>query len=93
MIYYKNPTVKTLLTKNDQSPSPSDLQKSNLFYECICKIGDCESLLSSYIGVTQTTLSGRLTIHKGSGAIKDHMERYHNLLLTKDALFNNTNIL
>ena len=93
MIYYKNPTVKTILTKNDQSPSPSDLQKTNLVYEYTCKIGDCERLQSSYIGVTQTTLSRRLTMHKGSGAIKDHMERCHNLPLTRDALVNNTKIL
>ena len=93
MIYYENSIGKTLLPKNYQSSSPSELQKTSLIYEYLCKTGDCERLQSSYIGVTQTTLSRRLTMHKGSGAIKDHMERCHNLPLTREALVNNTKIL
>ena len=45
---------------------------------------------NSYIGDTQTTLSRRLTMHKGSGAINDHMQRRHNLSLTEEALVNIT---
>ena len=93
IIYYKSQTVTSLLTKNNQSPPLDDLQKTNLVYELNCKNGDCEHHGTSYTGVTQTTLSRRLTVHKAQGAPRDHLFHQHNLHITRDALVNNTKII
>ena len=93
IIYYKSSLTTSLVMKNDQSPPTSDLQKTNLVYEYICDIGDCERLQNSYIGVTRTTLSRRLTMHKGNGAPKDHCNKEHNQALSRDMLVTNTKIL
>ena len=79
--------------KNDQSPPLDDLQRTNLVYEFKCKQGDCEHLNISYIGVTRTTLSRRLTMHKSSGAPKDHYNNKHNAGLSREALVNSTKII
>ena len=95
VIYSKNTTIKGLVSKNNQSPPPSDLQKTNVVYEFKCQTGECEHLNNSYIGVTTTSLSRRLTMHKGpgGGAPKSHHENIHNLPITRNILVNNTKIL
>ena len=79
--------------KNDQSPPCDDLQKTNLVYEFTCPEDGCEHLRNSYIGVTQTSLSRRLTMHKASGAPKMHLNGSHNKPLTRETLVQNTKIL
>ena len=62
-------------------------------YEFRCQTGECEHLNNSYIGVTTTSLSRRLTMHKGGGAPKSHHENVHDLPITRNILVNNTKII
>ena len=41
----------------------------------------------------QTTLSRRLTMHLGKGAIKDHSQQQHQSTMTRDSIVSNTNII
>ena len=41
----------------------------------------------------QTTLSQRLTMHLGKGAIKDHSQQQHQSTMTRDSIVSNTNII
>ena len=79
--------------RNSSAPRPETLQKTNLVYEYTCKYGECEHLNSSYIGLTTTTLSRRLTMHLQSGAIKQHTRWDHNVDLTREMLVRNTRII
>ena len=79
--------------KNNQTPKPPPLQQTNLIYEYKCPIGECEHQTSSYIGLTCTTLSRRLTMHLQQGGPKHHTEHHHNSLLTRDMLVKNTTII
>ena len=92
-IYNKSGTTSSLIMKNYQSSLVDDHQESNLVHEYKCNLGDCEHLNNSYIGVTRTTISRRLTKHKSNGAPKDHLNNHHGAPLTRDNLVNNTNIL
>ena len=85
-IYYKTSSISSLLTKNDQSPRPNDLQKSNLIYEFTCPIGDWERLRNSYVGLTTTSLSRRLTMHKSDGAPKIYVNTMDNLPIYRKTL-------
>ena len=38
--------------------------------------------LNYYVGHTQTTLSRRLTMHSGNGAVKDRFQQTHDMTLT-----------
>ena len=94
VIYYKSATTKTLVMKNNQAPSPPELKQTNLVYEYQCKLGECEHLTqNSYVGLTTTSLSRRLTMHVGSGAPKSHTRSHHRNTLTRDMLVNNTKII
>ena len=57
--------------KNSPPPHPT-LKRTNVVYEYKCNMGDCEHLPSSYIGMTTTTLSSRLTMHLQKGGPADH---------------------
>ena len=92
-IYYKNATTTSLIMKNNQTPKPPPLQQTNLIYEYKCPIGECEHQTNSYIGLTCTTLSRRLTMHLQQDGPKHHTEHHHNSLLTRDMLVKNTNII
>ena len=93
VIYYKSTTITNLVLKNNSSPPPPALKQTNLIYEYSCPIGDCELRKHSYIGLTTTTLSRRLTMHLSSGAPKSHTLDTHNTPLTRDMLVNNTKII
>ena len=79
--------------KNNQAPPPPPLQQTNLIYEYKCPIGECEHQNNSYIGLTTTTLSRRLTMHLQQGGPKHHTQNHHNTPLTRDMLVKNTNII
>ena len=86
-IYYKSRHVKALISNNrTQTITKTALQRSHVVYEYKCNIGECEHLNSSYIGMTATTLSRRLTLHLQSGAPRDHTRRYHGTTLTRDVI-------
>lgn len=49
-------TTTSLITKNNNSPTPPPLKQTNVVYEFSCPLGECELQQSSYIGMTTTTL-------------------------------------
>ena len=81
--------------KNNQAPSLPEMQQTNLVYEYQCKLGDCEHLTqNSYIGLTTTSLSRRITMHLDSGAPKFHTgSRHGGDALTREMMENNTKII
>ena len=92
IIYYKSATNSSLFMKNAQSPPVDDLQKINLVCGYRCSLGDCEHLNNSYIVITRTILSRRLTMYKSNGVPKDHLNNHHGAHLTRDHLLSNTNV-
>lgn len=70
------------------------LQKTNVIYQFNCPEEGCRLLhQDKYIGVTTTSLSKRLTMHKQQGAVKDHMSKEHGIAITRQMLVENTEIL
>ena len=94
IIYYKNPRVLNLIMKNNLSQDPSFLKKTNVVYQYTCPEEGCKLLPnSSYIGVTTTSISRRLTMHAREGSIRKHMTQAHNRPPTRQDLVENTKIL
>ena len=93
VIYYNSSVTTNLISRNNQSTKPAQLQQTNLIYEYTCTHGGCEHNTSTYIGSTTTTLSRRLTMHLQHGAIQQHTKDKHNEALTRDTLVNNTKIV
>ena len=91
--YYRSSTITSLITKNNQGPPTPTLKKTNVIYQYQCPHGDCEHHPSTYIGLTTTTLSRRLTMHLASGGPKQHALENHNLTLTRNDLVSNTKII
>ena len=81
--------------RNNQAPPSPALQQTNLIYEYKCTKDDCEHLPQvSYVGLTTTTLSRRITMHLGSGAPKSHTETSHQQSsLSRDMMVKNTKII
>ena len=69
------------------------MKRDHLIYEFTCPLDDCAHQQTSYIGMTTTSLSRRLTMHKQEGAIKSHMNNKHNTAITRTILDNNTKII
>lgn len=95
IIYYKSQTVTSLVMRNNQAPPIPQLQQTNLIYEFKCTQGDCEHLPNaSYVGLTTTTLSRRLTMHLQSGAPKDHTCKKHvQTSFNRELMVQNTKII
>ena len=94
IIYYKNLKTSNLIMKNNPSPKPPTLQQHNVIYmyscnECITQHGQA----GEYVGMTQTTLSRRLTMHLQTGSIKQHHLTNHETTLDRKSLVENTSIL
>ena len=70
IIFYRNTKTHNLVMKNNLLPPPKPLQKTNVIYEFQCPISH-GYVTDRYVGMTQNTLSKRLTFHlqKGSYAI------------------------
>ena len=49
--------------------------------------------MTKYVGLTQTTLSQRITMHLQSGSIKEHFRLHHNTQVTRQDIANNTTIV
>ena len=81
--------------RNNQAPPFPLLQQTNLIYEYKCIQDECEHLPEvSYVGLTTTTLSRRITMHLGSGAPKSHTESSHpQISLSRSAMVENTKII
>ena len=84
VIYYKNTKTSHLLIKNNPGRTKAPLKEDHVIYEHSCTIEGCGS--QSYIGMTRTTLSRRLTCHLQNGAIKNHYTTAHNTKLTRKNL-------
>ena len=91
IFYYKNTKTHNLVMKNNLSPRPSAMQQSNLVYKFSCPFP--HSKAEEYIGLTQTTLSRRLTMHGQNGSILKHFMLSHNVKPTRDQLTQNTTII
>ena len=92
-IFYKNKKTHNLLMRNSPRIDTPELQRSHLVYEYTCTTGNCATLPSSYIGMTTTKLSRRLTLHLSNGAPKRHAEEVHGTQLTRQMLVQGTTIL
>ena len=92
-IYYKNKKTSHLLLKNSPDIKSEALQKSHVVYKFTCKQGNCEVLHSTYIGMTTTKLTRRITMHLASGAPKNHLRSEHNTIITRKYLEENTEII
>ncbi|KAG0712243.1 hypothetical protein GWK47_018917 [Chionoecetes opilio] len=92
-IYYKNKNTSNLLLRNSPSQTQETKQKSHVVYRITCKRGNCEVLPSSYIGMSTTKLSRRLTCHLTSGAPKSHLIEQHGIIITRTFLEENTELV
>ena len=93
-IYYKNSKTSNLLIKNSPDLQKGELQRTCVIYEYKCPEGDCELQPSqSYIGVTVTSLSRRLTMHLAAGGTLVHAKNNHKTQLTRKQLVENTKVL
>ena len=93
IIYYRNNKTRQLVVKNNMRPRVG-LQKANVVYKISCPKEDCVPLNNvSYVGMTATTLTRRLTCHLAAGAPKDHFRMYHGEALTRQLLEDNVKIL
>ena len=92
-IYYKSKKTSHLLLRNNTAPEAEKTQKSHVVYRFTCNRGNCEVLPSTYIGMTTTTLSRRLTFHLSNGAIKQHLLSEHGTAITRKMLEENTEII
>ena len=88
--YYRSNTITKLITKNNQVPGTPPLKKTNVIYQYKCSHGDFQHLKNTYIGMTTTTLSRRLTMHLASRGHKQHALTNHHMPLAREELVNNT---
>ena len=76
IFYYKNIKSANLVMKNNMAPPPSTLQQTNAVYLFQCSLPHSQA--ETYVGLTQTTLSRRLTMHGQDGSICKHFATTHN---------------
>ncbi|ESN92797.1 hypothetical protein HELRODRAFT_164914 [Helobdella robusta] len=93
LIYYKNFKSQQLLIKNSPNVKLATTQHSHVIYQFLCPHEDCRLRPSSYIGMTNTKLTRRLTCHLNIGAPNQHYHDCHNQQLSRKILEDNTKIL
>ena len=91
LIYYKNKKTSNLVMANKVNSRQDALSQTNVVYEFKCPM--LHNQVASYIGMTQNTLSRRLTLHLQNGSIKQHFLQHHSKELTRKELVNNTKII
>ena len=91
MIYYKNKKTSNLVMKNNITSRQDVLGQTNVVYEFKCPMPHDQ--VASYIGITQNTLSRRLTLHLQNGSIKQHFIHHHNKIVIRKNLVENTKII
>ena len=77
--------------KNNMSPAITKIQQSNVVYKFSCPLPHRQAV--EYVGLCQTTLSRRLTMHGQDGGIHKHFKTSHNTKPTRDQLTENTVII
>ena len=70
IIYYKSQKTSQLLLRNRPHQDKTPLQQDHVIYRHNCNNVDCGP--HSYIGMTRTRLTRRLTLHLQDGTIKKH---------------------
>ena len=94
IIFYQNPTTRSLLMKNNPTRDTDLLKQTNVIYSYKCTLGDCALRPNcNYIGLTTTSLSRRITMHLQSGGPKTHSDTHHGHRLTRQDMTKNTSIL
>ena len=91
IFYYKNAKTSGLVMKNNMSPRPTMLQQSNVVYKFCCPLPHSQAV--EYVGLTQTTLSRRLTYHAQDGGICKHLIGCHRSKPSREQLTENTTII
>ena len=91
-IYYKNLKTSNLLICNRPKTTSAPIQESYVVYQHVCQHEDCGPR-STYVGMTTTRLSRRLTCHLQAGAIRNHYMQSHHIRLTRDHLEKGTTIV
>ncbi|XP_076050566.1 uncharacterized protein LOC143031066 [Oratosquilla oratoria] len=90
VIFYKNNWISNLIMRNNTTPVRPLLQRSHAVYKFVCQHEDCGPH-ASYIGMTTTKVSRRLTLHLFSG--KNHYSNRHQRRLTREGLVKVTSIV
>lgn len=91
IIYYKSRKTSHLLLRNRPTTNKTPLQEDHVIYRHTCTNVDCGPL--SYIGMTTTKLSRRLSLHLQNGTIKSHYIAPHHQDLSRSDLDLHTTIL
>ena len=91
IFYYENPKCSNLVMINNLSAKPTTLEQINVVYSFACPSPHCKAY--QYIGLTQTTLSRRLTMHAQAGSILQHYRTKHKKKPTRQELVDNTQVL
>ena len=73
------------------APPPTTIQQTNVVYRFTCPLPHSQAV--EYVGMTQTTLSRRLTCHGQSGSILKHFEETHQCTPTREQFTKNTTIV
>ena len=91
--FYKNKKTSSMVMKNSIGNETSKFGRANLVYRYSCPKEDCKLLNNvSYIGMTTTTLSRRLSSHLSNGAPKKHTQEAHRIALTSFMLESSTDL-
>ena len=94
IFYYKNLKSHNLVIRNNPDPPPKTLQNSSVVYEYSCNIcRNQHGKAVNYVGMTQATLSRRLTQHLSNGSIKDHTLQNHHTYIDRKTLEENTKVI
>ena len=97
IIYYQNSKVKNMVMTNNRSPKLTDMQKYNVNYKFECKVGNCEARVPKvvYIGMTQTRLTRRITMHMQtmSSAIMKHYIDEHDRKPMRKEIVDSTKVV
>ena len=91
VFYYKNIKSANLVMRNNMAPPPSTLQQTNVVYLFQCPLPHSQA--ETYVGLTQTTLSRRLTMHGQDGSIYKHFVTSHSMKPSREQLTENTSII
>lgn len=89
IIYYKNKKTAELLMKNSPKVDRDPLKKNGVVYQIICPENGCNH---SYVGMTTTRLSKRLSVHLLEGNFHQHYSTQHGNL-QRNTLLQSVNII
>ena len=78
--------------RNNPSPPISKFKNTKVIYQYTCPLEDCK-LPESYIGMTETKLTRRLSYHLNNGGPAWHTENKHGRRITRKMLEEGTEIL